>query len=79
MDPVSKDGIKSSEFMVVLGLGTLMVLNGTDFVNVPWDTLTDFIYAGMAYVGGRTAFKVSAKMANRVSVPADAVKKNVAS
>ena len=78
MNQVDKGGLRSTEFKVVIGLGLLMVLNGTDFVNVPWDTLTDYIYAGMAYVGGRTALKVSTKMADRISVPADAVKKPAA-
>lgn len=50
-------GIKSSELKLVLLCAVMMVLNGTEYVNVPWETLQWFIGLTGIYTGGRQIVK----------------------
>ena len=50
-------GIKSSELKLVLLCAVVMVLNGTEYVNVPWETLQWFIGLTGVYTGGRQIVK----------------------
>ena len=50
-------GIKSSELKLILLCAVVMVLNGTEYVNVPWETLQWFIGLSGVYTGGRQIVK----------------------
>ena len=52
-----KPGFTSSEFLLV-GLGVVaFVLNGTEFVNIPWDQFPWLAGIIAAYTGGRSWVK----------------------
>ncbi len=50
-------GIKSSELKLIAVCAALMVLNGTEYVNVPWETVQWFIGLTGVYTGGRQIVK----------------------
>ena len=53
-------GIKSTEFWMTAMTFLGMFLNGTTFVEVPWDIYIGFMVANGLYVGARTTEKVVA-------------------
>ena len=61
MEP--KPGVQTSEFKLILVVAVVTVLNGTEWVNIPWDEFL-VIFGGLTglYTGGRTYIKgVAAK------------------
>ena len=50
-------GKKSSEFWLIIASGLMMLANGTEYVNVPWETLQWFIGLTGVYSGGRHLVK----------------------
>ena len=52
------DGMKTSEFWLTVAVFGMVILNGTAFVNIPWDTL-------MVIAAGNGAFAVSRGLAKR--------------
>ena len=53
-------GITSTEFYMFAATGLVMILNGTSFVNIPWDQFTIWMAATGLYGGLRTIEKVKA-------------------
>ncbi len=52
-----KSGNKSTEFWLVLAYGVMTLVNGTEFVNVPWDQMTVLAGVFSVYAGGRSWVK----------------------
>lgn len=52
-----KTGRQSSEFLLVLALGGIMLANGTEFIDVPWDQFKWYAGTVVAYVGARSYVK----------------------
>lgn len=53
-------GIKTTEFLALLLLGAVIVLNGTRYVSIDTATLNTFIAAVVAYIGQRGWVKTAA-------------------
>ena len=51
------DGMKSSEFWLVMAVIAAALLNGTEFVNIPWEQFAIVTGAVAAYTGGRSLVK----------------------
>lgn len=51
------DGMKSSEFWLVLAVIGAALLNGTDFINIPWEQFAIVTGAVGVYTGGRSLVK----------------------
>lgn len=47
------DGMKSSEFWLTIATFAVVVLNGTTFINIPWDTLMVLAGSNGAYALSR--------------------------
>ena len=60
-------GVRSTEFWMTAMTFAGMFLNGTSYVDVPWDIYIGFMVANGLYVGARTAEKVAAIKANGAS------------
>lgn len=58
-------GVKTTEFWMFVATGLVLILNGTSYVNIPWDQYTVWMAANGLYVAGRTAEKVAAKRADK--------------
>ena len=50
-------GIKSSELKLIVFCGLMMLANGTEYVNVPWETFEWFIGLPGIYTVGRHVVK----------------------
>ena len=53
-------GPQTSEFWLVVAGGVMLLINGTEFVNVPWDNLTFYLGVIGVYTGGRSFVKKGA-------------------
>jgi len=50
-------GKKSSEFWLIIACGVMLLANGSEYINVPWETLQWFIGLTGVYAGGRQFVK----------------------
>ena len=50
-------GRKSSELWLVVACGVMLLANGTEYVNVPWETMQWYIGLTGVYAGGRSVVK----------------------
>ena len=57
-------GLKSTEFWMSVLSGVVMVANGTDYINIPWDNFMVWLGANGFYVGARTVEKVAGHKRN---------------
>ena len=48
-----KPGKSSSEFHLIVASMILMIANGTEYVNIPWETVQWYLGAISVYAGGR--------------------------
>jgi len=56
-----KPGKSSSELWLIIATGAMLLANGTDFINVPWETLETFAMISGVYAGGRSWVKTNDK------------------
>ncbi|MGI9297804.1 MAG: hypothetical protein ACR2QC_07890 [Gammaproteobacteria bacterium] len=56
---MQKPGLKTSEFGAVLLYALIIVVNGSDVVNIPWDILGEMVIPITSYIGGRSLLKAS--------------------
>jgi hypothetical protein len=69
---MQKNSVKSSEFIMTVASMVLMIANGTEYVNIPWDTLTWFLGANALYIAGAVGRKVSVVQGNTKVAQANA-------
>ena len=50
-------GMRSSELKLIVAVGLMMLANGTQYVNVPWETFQWFTALSGVYAGGRQFVK----------------------
>lgn len=52
-------GISTSEFWLTLSFAALIVLNGTRYVEIPWEQIIAYATLALGYTGGRTLKKTA--------------------
>ena len=58
-ETISRQGIKTSEFWLILLFFAVVLLNGTSFVNLPGEDIAMLAALSFGYGGGRTVLKNS--------------------
>lgn len=56
-ETISRQGIKTSEFWLILLFFAVVVLNGTRFVSLPGEDIAMLAALSFGYGGGRTVLK----------------------
>ena len=63
--------MRTTEFWLMVAFGVMLLANGTEFIAVPWDTLTWFGGMVAVYTGGRSAVKAIPSRAPKAGEAAD--------
>lgn len=58
-ETVTRAGKATSEFWLLIAFFVVVVVNGTDFVNIPVEQVTMLAAGAFGYTGGRTFLKNS--------------------